>query len=146
MNIATYFFIQIRRSDLKYIGIMRTGKRRRINYNILNKRKDYNLILILAFVLSLILFGIDFSLIKDTLVFTIILLVSIILICWSLWYGVWKIINLITGDTLETEIKDNGYLVCNKCNRYYELQVDESPEDFSDQCECGGKLQYQDRF
>jgi hypothetical protein len=39
---------------------------------------------------------------------------------------------------------DNGYLVCKKCNRYYKLQEDESPEDFTDQCECGGKLEYRE--
>ena len=37
---------------------------------------------------------------------------------------------------------DMGYLVCDKCNEYYKLQPGESPEDFSDKCECGGKLKY----
>ena len=37
---------------------------------------------------------------------------------------------------------DEGYLVCDKCNEYYKLQPGESPEDFTDQCECGGKLKY----
>lgn len=35
-----------------------------------------------------------------------------------------------------------SYLVCDKCSGYYELQPDESPEDFSDECECGGTLKY----
>ncbi|MCC7550150.1 MAG: hypothetical protein KO316_01460 [Methanobacterium sp.] len=35
-----------------------------------------------------------------------------------------------------------GYLVCNKCNKYYKLQFGESPYDFTDKCECGGKLKY----
>jgi hypothetical protein len=35
-----------------------------------------------------------------------------------------------------------GYLVCEKCEGYYELKEGESPEDFSDKCECGGKLEY----
>jgi len=35
-----------------------------------------------------------------------------------------------------------GYLVCDKCNRYYKLQFGESPYDFTDECECGGKLEY----
>lgn len=135
--ITGYFYFLIRLSDLKYIGKMRTSKK---------EIKNYNLIIILAFALSLILFAIDFSLIKDTYVFTILLLVSIILISWSLWTGYWKLFQFITGTPLEMEIKDNGYLVCNKCNRYYELQADESPEDFTDQCECGGKLQYQDHI
>jgi hypothetical protein len=35
-----------------------------------------------------------------------------------------------------------GYLVCNNCEGYYELQEGENPEDFNLTCECGGKLQY----
>jgi len=35
-----------------------------------------------------------------------------------------------------------SYLVCNKCGNYYELQSGEGPGDFTDECECGGKLQY----
>lgn len=34
-----------------------------------------------------------------------------------------------------------GYLICDKCEGYYELQDGESPEDF-DVCECGGRLRY----
>ena len=37
-----------------------------------------------------------------------------------------------------------GYLVCEKCGGYYELKPGEKPEDFSDKCECGGKLSYTD--
>lgn len=37
---------------------------------------------------------------------------------------------------------DNGYLVCENCNEYYKLRPGESPEDFTDECECGGKLKY----
>lgn len=36
-----------------------------------------------------------------------------------------------------------GYLVCEKCNSYYKLQLGESPENFSDTCECGGKLMFE---
>lgn len=32
-----------------------------------------------------------------------------------------------------------SYLICQKCGGYYELEDDESPEDF-DRCRCGGKL------
>ena len=32
------------------------------------------------------------------------------------------------------------YLVCEKCGGFYKLKPEESPEDFTDQCECGGKL------
>ncbi|KYC48910.1 MAG: 50S ribosomal protein L40e [Candidatus Methanofastidiosum methylothiophilum] len=34
-----------------------------------------------------------------------------------------------------------GYLVCDKCGGYYELQEGESPDDFG-VCECGGELKY----
>lgn len=37
-----------------------------------------------------------------------------------------------------------GYLVCDACGGYYELQEGEKPEDYSDECECGGKLHYQE--
>lgn len=35
-----------------------------------------------------------------------------------------------------------GYLVCDKCEGYYELEPGESPDDFSGECECGGNLIY----
>lgn len=38
-------------------------------------------------------------------------------------------------------ISSGGYLVCNKCQGYYQLQEGESPADF-DLCECGGSLSY----
>lgn len=38
--------------------------------------------------------------------------------------------------------KNMGYLICEKCGGYYKLQSGESPEDFSDKCECGGKLKF----
>ncbi len=34
-------------------------------------------------------------------------------------------------------------LICQNCGNYYELEKGESPNDFSDECECGGKLKYQ---
>lgn len=34
----------------------------------------------------------------------------------------------------------NGYLVCNKCGGYYELQPGESWKEFDTECECGGQL------
>ncbi len=37
------------------------------------------------------------------------------------------------------ETRNLGYLECDTCKGYYELQNGESPEDFSE-CECGGKL------
>ena len=35
-----------------------------------------------------------------------------------------------------------GYLVCDTCQGSYELQAGEKPEDYSHECECGGKLTY----
>ena len=35
-----------------------------------------------------------------------------------------------------------GYLLCDKCQGNYELQPGESPDDFSDKCQCGGNLKY----
>jgi hypothetical protein len=35
-----------------------------------------------------------------------------------------------------------GYMVCDKCGGYYKLQPGESPDDFTDKCECGGNLNY----
>lgn len=35
-----------------------------------------------------------------------------------------------------------GYIICEKCGGYYELQPGEHPEDF-DRCDCGGKLKYE---
>jgi hypothetical protein len=35
-----------------------------------------------------------------------------------------------------------GYLECDKCGGQYESETGESPDDYSDECECGGKLSY----
>ncbi len=35
-----------------------------------------------------------------------------------------------------------GYLVCDTCGGYYELQPGEFPDDFTDVCECGGNLEH----
>ncbi len=32
-----------------------------------------------------------------------------------------------------------GYLICRNCKGYYQLEEEESPDDF-DSCQCGGKL------
>lgn len=34
------------------------------------------------------------------------------------------------------------YLVCKKCGGYYQLQGEETPDDFHDKCQCGGDLEY----
>jgi hypothetical protein len=39
-----------------------------------------------------------------------------------------------------------GYLVCDKCAGYYQLEPGESADDFSDECECGGKLEHHDHI
>jgi hypothetical protein len=35
-----------------------------------------------------------------------------------------------------------GYLICNRCSIYYELKAGENPEDFVNQCECGGTFEF----
>ena len=35
-----------------------------------------------------------------------------------------------------------GYLVCDTCKGSYKLEAGEKPEDYSPECECGGKLTY----
>ncbi len=39
-----------------------------------------------------------------------------------------------------------GYLFCDECKGYYQLQKGESPEDFSVECECGGNVWYIERL
>lgn len=34
------------------------------------------------------------------------------------------------------------YLVCDRCGGSYELRKGESPDDFTDKCECGGTLKF----
>jgi Zn-dependent protease with chaperone function len=55
--------------------------------------------------------------------------------------------NFVGGTALNDKkhVRD-GYLVCDKCNRYYKLQPGESTDDFTDKCECGGKLEYYDKI
>jgi len=36
----------------------------------------------------------------------------------------------------------SAYLVCKSCGTYYQIPEGESLEDYSDTCECGGKLKY----
>lgn len=44
---------------------------------------------------------------------------------------------------IQREKSKPGYLVCDSCGGYYELQLDESPDDYSDECDCGGRLKHQ---
>lgn len=41
--------------------------------------------------------------------------------------------------------REQNFLVCDKCGGYYELQNGESPEDFSDECDCGGHLEHKNQ-
>ncbi len=45
-------------------------------------------------------------------------------------------------NTIKPAKKNQNFLVCDKCSGYYELQPGESPEDYSDECECGGRLEH----
>ena len=48
--------------------------------------------------------------------------------------------NIIKKGSITTD--GNGYLVCNRCGSYYELNEEEFPEDYDNECDCGGKLEY----
>ncbi|NYB53073.1 MAG: zinc ribbon domain-containing protein [Methanobacteriaceae archaeon] len=50
--------------------------------------------------------------------------------------------NKSSKNTIKPAKKNRNFLVCDKCGGYYELQNGESPEDFSDECECGGHLEH----
>ena len=53
-----------------------------------------------------------------------------------------KKISRFFDDRRATKEDDNyGYLICVKCNGYYELQEGESLKDF-ESCECGGALKF----
>lgn len=47
---------------------------------------------------------------------------------------------------IELPPNTQGYLICDKCSGYYQLQPDESADDFSDTCECGGELKYKENL
>lgn len=48
------------------------------------------------------------------------------------------------GLELPSQDEQGGYIACDKCGGYYQLQPGESPDDFSDTCECGGKLEFKE--
>lgn len=51
--------------------------------------------------------------------------------------------ELVQGiDGHQEQPKSDDYIVCDKCGGYYQLQPGESPDDFSEECECGGNLEY----
>jgi hypothetical protein len=45
-------------------------------------------------------------------------------------------------EKMNKQNENPGYLVCDACGGYYELQPGESPDDFADECECGGNLEH----
>jgi len=51
----------------------------------------------------------------------------------------WEEVNQIIKDEKQNDQKP-GYLVCDICSDYYELKPGESPDDFIDECSCGGRL------
>jgi transcription initiation factor IIE alpha subunit len=64
---------------------------------------------------------------------------------------------LVSGDEINKKLKERknekvkdkktdnrGYLVCDNCVGYYELQKGELASDFDLNCACGGKLVYSD--
>jgi hypothetical protein len=52
--------------------------------------------------------------------------------------------GLNSEDLKEESNLKRGYLVCDRCGSYYQLQKGESPEDFSFECDCGGRLTYKE--
>jgi hypothetical protein len=42
--------------------------------------------------------------------------------------------------------KNNGYLVCDKCEEIYEIEPGKFSTDYNDECVCGGKLKYTKSF
>ncbi len=52
--------------------------------------------------------------------------------------------RLDSEDLKEESKQKRGYLICEQCGSYYELQMGESPEDFSLDCDCGGRLTYKE--
>ncbi len=51
-------------------------------------------------------------------------------------------VNIIFNATGGRFRRTEGYLACDNCRGYYELQRGESPEDFCEKCECGGDLTF----
>jgi len=50
-----------------------------------------------------------------------------------------------SGFVLNKKTSD-GYLICKRCGGYYKLEEGESPDDFTDKCECGGHLEYKENL
>ena len=52
-----------------------------------------------------------------------------------------RLTNIFESRRGAKEDDNYGYLICDKCNGYYELKEGESLEDF-ESCECGGTLKF----
>lgn len=73
--------------------------------------------------------------------------ISMGILCGGILFGMnFGIIGAVIGNIIKRDSqatsKENGYLVCDNCGGYYELQEGESPEKFDLSCDCGGKIQY----
>lgn len=64
--------------------------------------------------------------------------VDMVLIAWARRKG-----SVPVSDTEVPEVTKR-YLYCEKCKGFYELEEDESPNDF-ESCQCGGKLTYTEK-
>jgi len=53
--------------------------------------------------------------------------------------------NKTSEKTIKPALKDQKFLVCNQCGGYYQLKSGESAEDFSLECDCGGKLEVKNK-
>lgn len=91
---------------------------------------------IAAYYFSGTLFGFSPTILVLTLLFIVIT------------FGIFGVVGGIIGIFIKGRIsstkganKNTGYLICDKCGGYYELQEGESLEDY-EECECGGKLKY----
>lgn len=109
-----------------------------------------NLPLDVATAVIITLFGLAFQIVNfvleffklnltGTMVITSFLLVFILFLC--LTFGTQLLLGFL-GWSLPSSISKpkKVYLVCLGCKGYYELQPFESPDDFLDTCNCGGKL------
>ncbi len=74
-----------------------------------------------------------------------ILIVDLVLISWARRKApISDLAPEIPETTPKTGGKKERYVLCEKCNGYYKLEEDESPEDF-ESCHCGGKLIYTEK-
>ncbi len=91
--------------------------------------------------LFLILFSLIFSSLDNiVLAWTLTMLISVIFVMQVAMND----IKNAAERRMAEETNNNGFMVCTKCNRYYNIKTGGSPEDFPQRCECGGKLEFKD--